>query len=261
MNAGDLATKILLAHPILLVALTTLIGLSIVASKIIAPRWPIPPATAPWWKKALHFALVNWPAWGATLGDEVKSLVPGTTIPFVSFTVRTTADPVDKAREVLNERPPRSGSGDVGSIDIMVLACIGLVGFIIVFVLSGCDGFKAPAYETLTVMVKSADAARAELPEACKLVETKAVEAAQTKAEARDTTDAIHNRCEAALTGLEAVGKSAKVARDGVRDTTAALKDPKALLGWARAAVDAYKNMSALLAEFAVVLPKIPGVN
>lgn len=144
MNAAtDVIANILHAHPRLTIALGILLGVSIVASRLIAPRWPIPPADAPRWKRALHFVVVNWPAWGTVLGAEFKSVIPGVSVPFLSFTSRQPGDSVDQARAILGEKKPEEPKrGDVGAIDVSIMLCIGAIGFVLALFLSGCGPTK-----------------------------------------------------------------------------------------------------------------------
>lgn len=123
------------AHPALFTSLCVLLGLSIVASKFVAPRWPIPPKDANVFIRVIHFVVVNWPAWGYALAGEVKSIIPGAPVPFLSFTARPVVDPVEQARVVLNEPPAKKA--DAGAIDLGILLCIGLIGFVVAAVLAG----------------------------------------------------------------------------------------------------------------------------
>jgi hypothetical protein len=144
MNAAtDVIANILHAHPHLTITLGILLGVSIVASRVIAPRWPIPPQSASKWERALHFLVVNWPAWGVVLGSQFKSLIPGVSVPFLSFTSRPPENPVDQARAILGEKKPEEPKrGDTGAIDVGILLCLGAIGFILALFLSGCGPTK-----------------------------------------------------------------------------------------------------------------------
>jgi hypothetical protein len=263
MDAKNYVANWLLAHPAIVGILLFLLGLSIVASKVLAPRWPVPPVEAPTWKKVLHFVFVNLPEFGRNL-DGKTWMGTEFSVPFVSWSPRPNVS-VDKAREVLNEPsvaksvPP--AKQDTGIIDSAILLCIGVIGFVLAIFLSGCAGFRAPAYSTLTAIVDNTGAVRDKLPSACEVVENAAVDAAKTKEEAMVTTTAIHNRCTTALTSLETVPKVARAARDGIYDSAALIKDPKALIGWAQSAINQYRDLSLILQEFKLMLPKIQGVN
>lgn len=269
MHAGEMIAQLLVNHLGTTLTLVAL-GLTVKTANYLAKKWPIPPKDAKWYVRAAHFVLVNWPTYANELEGEVKSVVPGRPVPFLSYTSRTKADAVDKAREMLGEPKPAEepkgrSSGDVGVIDIGLMMCIFAVGAVLVFFLAGCDGFKAPAYETLTGIVNATTEARGLLPEACEKAERSAVDqiAARggTKGEANAAAAAIHGRCEDAQQLMDTTVRSAKTSRDGIYDISSALKDPKAFLGWAKAAVDLYKNTNTILKEFNIALPKIEGVN
>lgn len=129
------------------------------------------------------------------------------------------------------------------------------------FAFCGCAGYKSPTYSTLAAVVDAAGAAREMLPAACEKAEMAAVAKAKTIDEARAGALAIQQRCDAAVVDIEAVVKVAKTARDGIHDVSAAAVAPSNLLAWAVSAVDAYKNLTSLLATLGVSAPKIPGIN
>lgn len=141
MNAEEFIAKFLNDH---LGATITLVALSasVKLANFLAKKWPIPPATAPWWKRAAHFVLVNWPSWGDELEGEVKGLQTRTkSLPFVSFTARPPEDPVDKARAVLGEKKPEEPKQDNGGYtNIGIVLCIAASTAIYVLVLlcTGC---------------------------------------------------------------------------------------------------------------------------
>lgn len=262
MNAEEFIAKLLSDH---LGAAITLVflSLSIKLANFLAKKWPIPPASAPWWKRAAHFLLVNWPQWGDELEGEVKGLQTSTkAVPFVSWTKRIEPDPTDKAREILGEPKPEDKRADKGFINTTALALLGLISFILVLLFGcGCDGFKAPAYSTLTTMVKGAEAVRAELPDSCRTIGKAAINNSKSKPDAQRVADAVFARCQGIAKDIDATVDVVQTTRDAVYDVSALVDDPKLILNWAKTAVDSYRNLGKLLEEFKIQLAKIPGVN
>jgi hypothetical protein len=137
MNAGELVASYLVAHLGTAITLVLLAG-SVKLANALAKKYPIPPQGAKWYVKVLHFLFVNWPSWESELEGQVRSVVPGKAVPFLSYTQRPAADPVEQARKILNEESPKRSSGDVGAIDIGVMLCIFAVGMALAFFLAGC---------------------------------------------------------------------------------------------------------------------------
>lgn len=206
-----------------------------------------PDPHAHWLKRLLFDLLVDTPAWVAAL--ERAGILGGKfNMPGVP-----SRQPSDNPTPAVTKLMRGNGPSDAA---LVLLMAVGLVGMF-----AGCAGFKAPAYATLTGVVNAAGAARDALPATCQKLESAEVQASKSATEATARTGLIHGRCEVALTSCEASAKAARVARDGIYDTTAALADPKAALEWAKAALDAYRNMAAMLAVLGWQVPHIKGVN
>jgi hypothetical protein len=146
MNAAEeVVAKFLLGHLGLTISLIAL-GASVKVANLLAKKWPIPPKDAKWYVRAAHFLLVNWPAWESELEGEVRTLGVPTqkAYPFISVTARPPVDSVEKAREILKEpKPEEPKRGDVGSIDLGIMMCIGVIGFLLVLVFGcGCAPTK-----------------------------------------------------------------------------------------------------------------------
>jgi hypothetical protein len=120
--------------------------------------------------------------------------------------------------------------------------------------ISGCHGYKAPTYATLALMDQGAAAAAQAIPPACELFENAAVDAAKAKGEATTAVAAIHDRCSAALTVLEGIGKGVKTARASVHDAPDGTLPPDAL-SWIALLAKQYCDAVPLLAFFHVTLP------
>lgn len=128
---SDFVAKLLHAHPHITAVATVLIGLSILASKVIAPRWSIPSKDAPWYVRAAHFVVVNLPAWGRALDGRTWAGITWS-IPFLTWTLRDVS-------KLADEEPKKSSS--TGFIDIGIMLCIATVSvltFVLVFLLAGC---------------------------------------------------------------------------------------------------------------------------
>lgn len=140
-EAGEYVARFLTNHFDTTIVLLVLAG-SVRLANFLAKKWPIPPASAPWWKRAAHFLLVNWPSWGDELEGDVRGLQTRTkSLPFVSFTSRPTEDPVDKARDVLHEpAKPEEPKKDGGYADTGIILCIAasVVAYVLVLLCSGC---------------------------------------------------------------------------------------------------------------------------
>src|SRR5215471_4916081 len=95
-----------------------------IAGNYLATKYPIPPRTAPWWKRVLHFALVNLPELGEQLDGKT---VLGFTFSFPGIwklRPRAAADELlDKAKRALGEQQPPQPPPPVekGAIDLLVL--------------------------------------------------------------------------------------------------------------------------------------------
>ena len=136
-----------------------------------------------------------------------------------------------------------------------------IVLFFLMMCGAACTGFKSPTYATLTLIVSAADEARMQLPDKCDVAQMAEVAKAKSADEAQANVKVIQKRCDSALAATEAVVKTVKAARDGIYDLTVALKDPKSVLVWANAALDAWKNLRDLLAIIGIQTPIIPGAE
>lgn len=143
------------AHVLLI---CTVLGIWVFVGSQLGRYWPMPPATAPKWKRFAHFVLVNWPEFGASLEGKTWMGI-NLSFPFVSWTKRATeiVDAVEKAREILKEEaPPVAVSSapaeagppsvvtssplkkDSGFISLGLLMFIALIAFVVAVLSSGC---------------------------------------------------------------------------------------------------------------------------
>lgn len=97
----------------------------------VGTKWPIPPTSAPAWKRAAHFLLVNIPAYGRKLQGRT---IYGFTfaIPFLSFTVR----PDDTTGAL--PPPSRPTNGQSGRASLVLLMVIGIIGLCCAIAMAGC---------------------------------------------------------------------------------------------------------------------------
>jgi hypothetical protein len=123
----------------------------------------------------------------------------------------------------------------------------------------GCHGYKAPTYATLALLDEGANAAAKATPPACETMENAAVDAAKSKDEATTKVASIHERCGAALTVLEGIGKGVKATRNSVHDAPDGALPPDAL-SWIALLAKQYCDAVPLLAFFHVSLPIPAGV-
>lgn len=150
----DHVAAVLHAHALLI---CSVIGVSVVFAYVAAKFWPIPPPTAPKWKRVLHFIFVNWPLVGSSLNGRTVLGLPFS-IPFLTWTryVDQAAEAVEKAREILREQPGTTAAvvatkaddgavavasvekKDGGFIDLAVLMFLGLLAFVVALLLTGC---------------------------------------------------------------------------------------------------------------------------
>lgn len=144
--------------------------------------------------------------------------------------------------EVVQPRPPGRAAAMMP-----ILFGLALGGMV-----SGCAGFKAPAYSTLAVIAEHANEVQLALPAQCQRAQFAAVDAAKTKPEAEAAVKVVQDRCDAALLGVEATAKIVQTARDGIKDASNG--------DWLVGAANAYRNLSGLLKTLGVNVPTIPGV-
>lgn len=127
---------------------------------------------------------------------------------------------------------------------------------------SGCAGFKAPAYSTLTTMAAATGAAAVQLPPICESEENAAVDSSTSKDDATAKAGAIHARCQTTLAILKGTGDGLTSARDAIHDAPTGA-DLTAVMPWLRLAIKQYCDIAPLLSSFPALkakLPTIPGV-
>lgn len=133
------------------------------------------------------------------------------------------------------------------------------IGLAVALGLTGCHGYKAPAYATLSAMAGAAEATAGQIPPICEGRENAAVDNAKTRDEAMAKTAAIYAQCKTALTVLDGVGHGLKSARDAIHDAPAGA-DLSSAMPWIKLAVQQYCDAAPLLADFKVNLPTFDGV-
>lgn len=113
----------------------------------------------------------------------------------------------------------------------------------------GCATAKAITASTMTSIVSATIGISKTLPLACEKAQLDAVAKAATRLDAEKETQTIQARCDAAATALEATVKTAVTARDGLKDASSG--------AWLLGALNAYRNLSELLALLNIEVPKI----
>lgn len=110
------------------VAIMYVLGAWVAVATVAAKRWPVPPSSAPWEMRGLHFLLIDLPALIATQNGRTWMGLK-LSIPFLTWTVSP-----DKTEEPAPVR--RADGGFVAPLIFVVMAILGLVGMAIA--MAGC---------------------------------------------------------------------------------------------------------------------------
>ena len=242
-------------------AILYVLGAWVAAGNAVAKKWPIPPANAPKWKRALHFVAVNLPALGRALQGRT---IWGFTfaIPLLSFTLRDDSP----GQTGGDHAPPPNGQSGRASVTVLLWLALlaGLCG--VALAGTGCatvcsDMTNATCARKVLTGVDAADGAAARLGAAW-------VHECGSKAQALSdpkASDEAFTQCEKTgailVTSLQEVVDGVNVAAPAVDVAEAAKsKDYSGILAPVYAAVQAlYKAF----ADAGVKLPAglIPGVQ
>lgn len=227
-------------------AILTVLGVWFAIGNTLAKRWPMPPATAPSWKRVAHFLLVNLPVMGRAL--EGRTIWGFTfSIPFLAWTLR----PDDEA--TAPPRGPTNGQSGRTSLDVILWLAllIGLGG--VALASSGCatcnDMGNATCARKALTAIDALDGAASRVGG---VWIRKCAESAKTLYEAgnSDAAEAAFNKCEQTGTILVL---SVKEVEDGAGASAGAVdvaekigaKDYNAALAPALSAARAlYKNFT-----------------
>jgi hypothetical protein len=112
----------------------------------------------------------------------------------------------------------------------------------------GCAGGLAATYATLTGTERIVERAASRFPEYSEQKQQVLLDAAKTRAEYDQAAAAWRKKREPAVKAIEGAQALLQLARDGIADVRAGLKNPAELGGWVTAAIDAARNLAPVLA-------------